>query len=101
MATGTAFGRIYRDERVIRCTRVYYAPRCVCNFGRKGNDLKARGFHERQLNPTRDPRIGEIQARNSVAAPLWEARRRPQGDGYNYGDKNSTTTRVASATIAA
>ncbi len=43
---GTAFGRIYCDERMIRCTRVYCAPRCVCNFGGKRNDLKARGFHE-------------------------------------------------------
>jgi len=52
VATGTAFGRIYDDERVIRCSRVYYAPRRVCNFGSKRNDVKARGFHERQLNPT-------------------------------------------------
>ena len=44
----------------------------------------------------REPRIGEIQAANSVAASLWEARRR-----YNYGVKNSTTARAASATIAA
>ena len=49
----------------------------------------------------REPRIGEIQARNSVAASLWEARRRPQGDGYNYRDRSRTTVRAASATIAA
>jgi len=48
----SASGRIYCDERVIRCTRVYCAPRCVGNFGRKRNDVEAGGFHERQLNPT-------------------------------------------------
>ena len=49
----------------------------------------------------REPRIGEIQATNSVAASLWEARRRPQGDGYNYFDRNSTVARAVSATVAA
>src|SRR6266446_8562589 len=52
VAAWTASGRIYCDERMIRCTRVYYAPCRVCNFGSKRNDVKARGFHERQLNPT-------------------------------------------------
>src|SRR5882724_11447564 len=30
----TASGRIYFDERVIRCPRFYHATRCLCNFGR-------------------------------------------------------------------
>src|SRR5215510_11934559 len=48
VATGTASPRIYCDKRVISCTRVYEVSCCLCDFGRKRNDAKARGFHERK-----------------------------------------------------
>jgi hypothetical protein len=120
MAARSAFRCIYCDERVIRCTRAYYAPRCLCNFGGKRNDAKGRGFHERQVNPT--PRVAhrrnsgtELCSRFPVGSAALMCvtslvSRRPQGDGYNparlcrlvvYRSKEFTTTRADSAIAAA
>ena len=107
--TGTAFGRIYCDERMIRCTRVYCEPRCVCNFGGKRNDLKARGFHKRQLNPTQQAAHRRNSGKEFLVGSARCADRTPQRGVPTicqkwilfYRARNSTTARAASAIIAA